>query len=70
MSHSKLVLAGAVAAVGGLALRRASLGAIRDPEAVRRLYDRLAPAYDAAACPLQVYGSRRLRKRAVMLLGL
>ncbi len=70
MSSRRLLLAGVAAGVLGVALRRASLGGIRDPRAVQRLYDRLAPAYDVAAWPLQVHGSRRLRTRAIQLLNL
>lgn len=70
MRNSRLLLAGAAAGVLGVALHRASLGGIRDSRAVQRLYDRLAPVYDIAVWPLQVYGSRRFRTRAIQLLNL
>lgn len=68
--NSKLLVAAATAATIGVLLHRASLGEIRDAEGVRRLYDRLAPVYDAAAWPLQHFGGRRLRGPAIDLLNL
>lgn len=57
------------ATVGYLA-HRASLGEVREATAVRDLYDRLAPAYDATAWIFQPLGARRLQQQAVDLLGL
>ena len=49
MKHRTLWLAVALAGTAGYAAHRASLGEVRGPEAVKRLYDRLAPAYDVTA---------------------
>ncbi len=43
---------------------------ILDPEAVRRLYDRLAPAYDLVATAYGFVGAGRFHRRAVGALGL
>lgn len=59
-----------VAASAGYAARRASSGEVRTTEAVRVLYDRLAPVYDVTAAIFRLLGARRLQRRAVELLGL
>ena len=71
MGRRKLWIAGGVvAAAAGYAAYRASLGALRDADAVRRLYDRVSPVYDAAAWVFRPLGARRLQGRAVELLDL
>lgn len=71
MEHRKRWLAAAAAAVSvGYTAHRASLGGVREPQAVQSLYDRLAPAYDATAWIFQPLGADRLQKRAVELLDL
>lgn len=71
MGHRKLWIAATlVAASVGYAAGRASVGTVRGPDAARRLYDRLAPAYDGAAWVFRPLGARRLQERAVDLLDL
>lgn len=70
MEHRTLWFAAAVAESAGYTTHRASLGNLRDAQAVRSLYDRLAPAYDITASIFRPLGSRRLQKRAVDLLDL
>ena len=71
MGHRKLLWAGAaLAASVGYVLRRAPQGAVRGADAVQRLYDRVAPAYDAAAWAFRPLGARRLQEQAVDLLDL
>ena len=60
----------AAAAGGALLWRRARRSAsgeptVLGPEAVRRLYDRLAPVYDQAATAYRLVGGARYRRRAV-----
>ena len=57
MKTCRVVFLGTVAGALGLALHRASRGGVRDSPAVQHFYDRLAPAYDVAAWPLQAYGT-------------
>ena len=73
MEHRKrswagTVLAAVLAASVGYAARHASGGTVRGAGAVRRLYDRLAPAYDVTAWVFRPVGARRLQERAVDLL--
>lgn len=69
MQHRKLWFTGiAVAVTAGCAAHRASQGPVLGADGVRRLYDRLAPAYDATAWTFQLVGARRLRQRAIDLL--
>ena len=70
MKHRTLWVVVALAGTAGYAAHRASLGEIRGPEAVKRLYDRLAPAYDVTAWIFGPLGGRRLQERAVDLLDL
>jgi len=71
MGHRKLLWAGAaLAASVGYVLHRAPQGAVRGADAVQRLYDRVAPAYDAAAWAFRPLGARRLQEQAVDLLDL
>lgn len=71
MRHRTLGWAGAAFAVLALgALRSASRDTMPSPDAVQRLYDRLAPAYDPAAWVFRPLGARRLQQRAVDLLDL
>ena len=64
----------ALAAAGGLLLwrraRTADDPSILGPEAVRDLYDRLAPVYDAVAWAYDLVGSGRFHRRAVEALDL
>jgi demethylmenaquinone methyltransferase/2-methoxy-6-polyprenyl-1,4-benzoquinol methylase len=64
----------ALAAAGGLLLWRRARASddpgILGPEAVRDLYDRLAPVYDAVAAAYDLVGSGRFHRRAVEALGL
>ncbi|MGB3829744.1 MAG: methyltransferase domain-containing protein [Ornithinimicrobium sp.] len=70
MKHRTLWAAVALAGTAGYAAHRASLGKIRGPQAVKRLYDRLAPAYDVTAWIFRPLGASRLQERAVDLLDL
>ncbi len=71
MRHQKLWIAGVVAAAPvGYTAYRASLREVRGPDAVRNLYDRVAPAYDVAAWMFRPLGARRLQDQAVDLLDL
>lgn len=71
MGHRKLWIAvGIVAASLIYTAHRISLGEVRDADAVRRLYNRVAPAYDPAAWVFRPLGARRLQERAVDLLQL
>lgn len=70
MVHWRAWAAAAVATSAGYAAHRASLGEVRGPESVRRLYDRLAPAYDLGTLMFLPLGAQRLRERAVDLLDL
>ncbi len=70
MKHRKLWLAAVAAAIVGYPARRSPQASILDAEAVRRLYDRLAPAYDVSAWIFRPLGARRLQRRAVDLLDL
>jgi len=70
MKQHILWLAVALAGTAGYAAHRASQGDVRGADAARRLYDRLAPAYDATAWVFQPLGARRLQHRAVDLLDL
>lgn len=68
MEHRRLWFAGGMAAAAvGSAAHRASRGPLRDAKAVQRLYERLAPTYDAAAWVFRPVGARRLQERAVAL---
>ncbi len=49
---------------------RMSLRDVRDADAVRSLYNRVAPAYDPAAWVFRPLGARRLQGRAVELLNI
>lgn len=64
----------ALAAAGGLLLWRRTRASddpgILGPEAVRDLYDRLAPVYDAVAAAYDLVGSGRFHRRAVGALDL
>ena len=64
----------ALAAAGGLLLWRRTRASddpgILGPEAVRDLYDRLAPVYDAVATAYDLVGSGRFHCRAVEVLDL
>ena len=65
----------AAAAGGALLWRRSQRSAsgeptVLGPEAVRRLYDRLAPVYDQAATAYGLVGGGRYRRRAVEALRL
>ena len=70
----KRTTAFALAAAGGALLwRRARASddpAVLGPEAVRDLYDRLAPVYDAVAAAYDLVGSGRFHRRAVEALDL
>jgi len=71
MKHRKRWLAAATAAVAiGYTARSASHGDVRGADAVRKLYNRLAPTYNATAWIFQPLGAERLQKRAVDLLDL
>lgn len=71
MEHRKPRLMGALlAAWVSCAAHHASLGTVRSAHAARRLYDRLAPAYDITAWVFRPLGARRLQHRAVDLLNL
>ncbi len=72
MKHRRswFIAAGAAATVAGYTAHRASQGEVRGGEAVRALYDRLAPAYDLTAWVFRPFGARRLQERAVDLLDL
>ncbi|MGB5951630.1 MAG: methyltransferase domain-containing protein [Ornithinimicrobium sp.] len=70
MKHGPLWAGIALAGAVGYATHRASLGEVRDSQAVRRLYDRLAPAYDLSAWIFRPLGASRLQERAVDLLNL
>lgn len=71
MDHRRLWVMGAViAGAAGCAAYRASLGTVRGADAVRGLYDRLAPAYDATAWTFRLVGARRLQQRGIDLLDL
>ena len=72
MRKSILVTA-ALAAGGALLWRRARASidpGILGPDAVRDLYDRLAPVYDAVAAAYDLVGSGRFHRRAVEALAL
>ena len=64
----------ALAAAGGALLWRRARASddpgILSAEAVRDLYDRLAPVYDAVAAAYDLVGSGRFHRRAVEALGL
>lgn len=70
MKHRKIWFMATVAASIGYTTHRASLANLRDAQAARSLYDRLAPAYDITASIFRPLGARRLQKRAVDLLDL
>lgn len=70
MKHRTLWVTAALAGTAGYSAHRASLGAVRAPQTVRTLYDRLAPAYDVTAWIFRPLGARLLQQRAVALLDL
>lgn len=75
-----LVLAGAVLGVAALVRRWSGSvpapespsrsSGVLPPDAVRSLYDRLAPVYDAVAAGYALVGAGRFHRRAVAALGL
>lgn len=70
MRHRRLWVAATAAASVSYAAYRSSQGDIRGAEAVGRLYDRIAPAYNITAWVFRPLGARRLQEQAVDLLDL
>ena len=73
MTARRLLSLSAVAAGGALLWRRARRSPEPDvlgPDAVRDLYDRLAPVYDAVAAGYDLAGAGRFHRRAVEALAL
>ena len=73
MRARHLLTAAALAAGGALLWRRGQRSddpGVLGPEAVRDLYDRLAPVYDVVAAAYDLVGSGRFHRRAVGALAL
>ena len=70
MRHRRLWLATAAGVSVSYAAYRSSQGDVRGAEAVGRLYDRIAPAYDITAWAFRPLGARTLQEQAVGLLDL